>query len=308
MKQLYLSIPLLCGMIMLPWLVQGQTPSDGIMMQKNQYCVVMLYEKSSFDQYWEGTLLRENATIETVHRHMVNGGLAIGFADWFNLLVNLPYVSTYSIQPNGGHFAGASGIQDLSIYLKAAIKDFEMESGTISILGTVGFSTPASDYLSDYRPYSLGFGANELSLRTILEYNNNKNWYLRGSLAYLFRGETKAERDYYYNNGSYYSFWMDVPNAWNYQAVAGAWLFDGSLQLEAQYTGIKSVSGDDIRPYNAAQPTNRVNNNTIGLFAHYHFPKPVGLGVVAYTSQTIAGRNSGKSFQIGGGLTYYFNL
>lgn len=165
-----------------------------------------------------------------------------------------------------------------------------------------------TNYLSDYRPYSIGFGANEFGLRGILHYQLDNGLYMRGTVAHLWRGQTEAERDYYYNNGSFYTAWMDVPSAWNYQAVVGLWMLDNKFKVEGNYTGLTSTSGDDIRAYNAAQPTNKVNFGQVGLNAQYYFKAPKGLGVLAYFAQTISGRNVGKAAMFGAGLTYQFKI
>lgn len=288
--------------------VLAQTPSDAIMMKQRETCVAVVYENSSFDEYWEGTLLRTNGTIATVKRNMVAPQIAIGILDKLNLLAMAPYVQTKSTEPNGGKFAGAAGFQDLSLALKGELLNKKMGPGKLAALATVGFSTPMTNYLSDYRPYSLGNGTTEYSFRGILQYKLDNGLYARAALAYLLRGETKAERDYYYNNGSFYTPWMDVPSAWNYNAVAGIWLLSDKLKLELNYMGLQSTSGDDIRPYNAAQPTNKVDMDVLGASAQYYFKKPKGLGVLAYFSQTLNGRNVGKSTQFGAGITYQFKI
>ena len=132
--------------------------------------------------------------------------------------------------------------------------------------------------------------------------------YFRGALAYLQRGSTEAERDYYYNNGSYYTAWMDVPSAWNYHVVVGKWMLENSLKLEVNYQGLNSTSGDDVRPYNAAQPTNKVNFGMVGFSGQYYFKNIKGLGVYGYATQTLTGRNTGKATALGAGITYQFSI
>ena len=108
-------------------------------------------------------------------------------------------------------------------------------------------------------------------------------------------------------NGSYFTPWMDVPSAITAEFVLGKWLLDKSLQLEINYWGQNSLSGDDIRAYNAPQPTNQVNMHRVGLFAHYFFKSVPGLGIVAYHNRVIHGRNAPEFKTIGTGVTYFFN-
>lgn len=265
--------------------LNAQTPSDAIMMNAEQACILLEYNYGSFDQYWEGELLRENQTIATVKRSTVMPMLAIGILDKLNFFIGVPYIKTESSDPNGGKFEGASDFQDLSVALKYQLLNKVKENGTFSVLATVGFSTPITNYLPDYMPYSLGLGAPELSYRAISQYKWKNGLYVRGAASYLWRGYAKAEREYYYNNGSYYTPWMDVPNAITYEGVLGVWAFKNALQFELSYMRSNSTSGDDIRSYNAPQPTNNIDMDRLGVFAHFYIPSIEGLGVVAYHNQ-----------------------
>jgi hypothetical protein len=297
-----LLVVLRCGISLF-----AQTPSDAIMMKKKQACVLVEYNHGRFDQYWEGSVLRKNRTIATVKRNTVMPMVAIGVFNKLNLYVALPYISTASSENNGGRFAGVSGLQDLSLAVKYQFLNKETTKGSFSALGTIGFSTPASTYLPDYMPYSLGLGAPELSYRAITQYKLKNGLYLRAAAAYLWRGYAKAEREYYYNNGSFYTPWMDVPNALTVDAAVGLWAMSNSLQIELSYFGSKSTSGDDIRIYNAPQPTNKIEIGRLGIFGHYYFSKLQGLGVIAYHNQVVNGRNAPKINTTGAGLTYVFN-
>lgn len=286
----------------------AQTPTDALMMNKRELCFALMYEYGSWDQYWEGTYLRSNATVATLNRNMLIPMVAIGITDKVNLIATLPYVETHSSEPNGGRFAGAKGFQDLGLALKTELLDQQIGKGKLSLLTTLGFSTPTTNYLSDYRPYSIGNGTHELNFRGIAQYQWDQGIYVRGSLAHLWRGQTKAERDYYYNNGSYYTPWMDVPNAWNYDGVLGIWMLENALRMEVNYMGLRSTSGDDIRRYNAGQPTNKVDVDQLGFFSQYYFKKLKGLGVLGYYSQIVHGRNMGKFSSFGLGATYQFSI
>jgi hypothetical protein len=288
--------------------VHAQTPLDAIMMKKKELCVALAYEHGSFDEYWEGTTLRKNETIGEVSRMAIAPMIAIGLHDKVNFYVGVPYVKTESSEPNGGNLAGAQGFQDLNLGLKVELLNMELGKGKLAVLASGGYATPITNYLSDYRPYSIGNGTNEWSARGIVQYKLNMGLYIRATGGHLFRGETEVERDYYYNNGSYYTTWMDVPSAWEYSGAVGWWLLDSSLKLEATYYAMKSTSGDDIRKYNAPQPTNKVNLDQLGFSAQYYFKQVKGLGVLAYYSQVLNGRNVGKTTAFGGGLTYQFKI
>src|SRR5690606_12974407 len=94
---------------------------------------------------------------------------------------------------------------------------------------------------------------------------------------------------------------------WNYEAVGGKWFFENSLKLEVAYTALQSTSGDDIRAYNAAQATNKVQFQRLGFSAQYYIKSIKGLGVIAYHNRVVDGRNVPKINNFGFGLTYQFN-
>ena len=275
-------------------------------MKKHEVCFALSYDRGEWDEYWEGAELRVNGNIGTLTRNTTVPMVAYGITNKLNFLMATPYVTTKS---TGGQLAGVKGFQDVSVALKYEIIKKKIGKGNLAALATAAFATPMSNYLSDYMPYSLGLGTNEGTLRGILHYQLDKGMYVRVAGAHLWRGQTETERDYYYNNGSYYTPFMDVPNAWNYNATIGTWLFDYALRLEANYTALKSTSGDDIRKYNSPQPTNKVEVAQVGGFAQYYFKKNLkGLGVLAYYSQLIDGRNMGKFTNIGVGATYQFRV
>lgn len=286
----------------------AQSPTDELMMPKHEICFLGNFEYGHFDQYWEGSNLRKNGTIATVQRRTAMFMAAYGLTPKLNIYAGLPYVSTNSTYPNGGRFAGAQGFQDYSLGLKYQAFQKKFEKSELSAFASLNFSNRASNYLSDYQPYSLGLGTPQLAWRGILHYQMENGLYLRGVGAYLWKGYTEAEREYYYNNGSYYTPWMDVPNSWNYEVILGKWFKGNSLRVEFSYVGQRSTFGDDIRAYNAPQPTNQVDLDRVGLFAHYYFQKIKGLGVLASYNQIIDGKNAPKMTSLGAGVTYQFSL
>lgn len=288
--------------------LQAQTPSDAVMMKQFEACFALMYDQGSWDHYWEGSYLRTNGNVGTFSRKMVMPMIAIGFHDRINLIVSAPHITTESKEGNGGYLRGASGMQDLGLSLKAKIFEKAVGTSKVSFLTNVGYATPMTNYLSDYLPYSLGFGATEWSLRGIGSFKMHNGLYALAGLAHLWRGYTRIERDYYYNNGSYYTDLMDVPDAWHFNLAAGIMLFDNSWKLEANYIGMNCTSGDDVRKYNAGQPTNKVEAGQVGFMSQYYFKNIKGLGVLAYYSKIISGRNMGQFSNLGVGVTYQFKF
>jgi hypothetical protein len=227
-----------------------------------------------------------------------------GITDKLNVILSLPYVKT---EASAGQLTGVQGIQDFGLSLKALLLEKSIGKGKLTGFSNLSYSTPASNYLSDYMPFSLGFGANELGIRAIGKYELDKGPYLRASYSYLHRGVTEAERDFYYaGQNAYYTAKMDVPNAFLGQVTLGSWMFKKKLRVEASLTAIKSTSGDDIRVYSMPQPTNRVDFDRVEGFAQYYFKTNGGFGLIASYQKAISGRNMGQFSGYGLGITYQF--
>lgn len=286
----------------------GQTFTDAIMMNKKEICFAFMYDQSQWDQYWEGTNLITNENIGTFKRSTYMPMIAYGITDKLNVLLSAPYVSTKS---DGGQLAGVQGFQDVNVAVKYEIIKKDFGKHRVSALAVAQFGTPMSNYLSDYMPYSLGLGTQQFTARATAQYEFNKMIYVRASAAYVWRGQTEVERPFYYNNGSYYTTFMDVPNAVDYQAILGGWALKHSLRLEASYTVLNSVDGDDIRTWNMPQPTNKMEATQAGFFAQYYFLSIESLkrfSLMASYNQVLKGRNVGKAAGFGVGITYQFTF
>lgn len=283
--------------------LHAQTPLDAIMMEKSQVCTALIYDYTSWDKYWEGDYLRSNGNIGTFSRQTIMPMAAIGLHDKINLIVTMPYVKT---EASEGQLVGASGFQDLGLALKGELAKKTVGKGNFSLLGTLAYAFPISNYTSDYMPFSIGMGTNELTARAISQYHWDMGLYVRASGAFLWRGQTEIERDYYYNNGSYYTSWMDVPNAWQFQGAIGWWFLQNTLRVEMSYLQTKCPEGDDIRTYNAPQPTNKVESAQGIALVQYYGKNLKGFGVMAYFNHVFSGRNTGEATGIGGGVTYLF--
>ena len=121
--------------------VSAQTDMDAIMMEKNAFCVGPMYSYSSWKNYWEGTLKRENLNLGKVSTQMFGLMGNYGITRKLNALFSVPYVKT---KASAGTLHGMDGIQDLSLFLKWKPFEKKLGDGKLSLFGIAGVSFPLS--------------------------------------------------------------------------------------------------------------------------------------------------------------------
>ncbi|MDX1907323.1 MAG: transporter [Bacteroidia bacterium] len=288
----------------LPQMLQAQTPTDALMMPKGKICVAVSYTYDAWDEYWEGTLKRTNGNIGTFSREIVMPMFALGLTDRINLIAGLPWMRT---QASGGQMAGVTGLQDAGLWLKVRALEAQAGPGKAGLYITAGGTLPATNYLADYMPFSLGLGCPDGSLRGIFKYELDNGLYLRAQAGYQLRGTTPIERYYFYTTQGIYSDQVDMPDAITWGGALGGWLLGRHLQAELVYDVLDTRGGFDIRRQDMPFPSNEMDFSRAGVFLHYYLPFQ-GLGVTASASQVLTGRNVGQSRQYAGGLTWQFGI
>ncbi len=98
-----------------------------------------------------------------------------------------------------------------------------------------------------------------------------------------------------------------MPNAMTYALTLGSWFFNDALKVEANYDGLNTFGGFDIRRQDAGFPSNKMIQSRIGG-AFQFFPGQTGFGLLGSVSQVLSGRNVGKSTEFTAGITYQFGL
>lgn len=293
------------GIVLFATSLRAQTPTDALMMEKGEICFAAIYTHDTWDEYWEGTLKRNNGNIGTLTRQTVMPMFALGIVDRVNVIAALPWMKT---EASEGQVRGAQGLQDWGLWLKGTAIDKAVGSGDLTLHAVLGVTGPASNYLPDFMPFSLGLGAMEGSLRGILQYKTNSGVYVRGQAGFHLRGNSTIERDYYYTTQGYYTDEVDMPDALTYGGTVGVWLLDNSLKIEANFDGLKTLGGFDIRRQDAGFPSNKMIFTRVGGGLQYYFPNVKGLGLLASGGYVLSGRNVGQSLAISGGVTYQFGI
>jgi hypothetical protein len=278
----------------------AQTEWDAIMMNKRQFCFGPLYTHASWDNYWEGTLKRENLNIGRVTTQSVMVMANYGITDNLNVMAAAPYVWT---EASAGTLAGMSGVQDFSAFIKWRAVNQKAGKGKIALYAIGGISTPLSDYVIDYLPLSIGLGSTNLTARGMVDFIQDRIS-ITGSAAYVLRSNVTLDRNAYFDTELRHTNEVQMPDAAQFQLRTG---YRGRyLIAEALLTNWTTLGGFDITRNNMPFPSNRMNATTAGLYVKYTVKKHTNLSVLGSANFTVAGRNMGQADAYSAGIFYAF--
>lgn len=279
---------------------QSQTELDAIMMNKNQFCNGLQYTHSSWKNYWEGELKRDNPNLGTVTTQSVMYMANYGITDNLNVMVGVPYIWT---KPSAGNMSGMNGIQDISAFIKWRAYQQKIGKGKLSLFAIGGISTPISDYVIDFLPFSIGLGTTNLTARAMVDYLVGKI-NITGSASYIRRNNTELDRNAYYDTELRLTNEINMPDAALYQLRAG---YRGKYLLaEGVLLNWATLGGFDITRNNMPFPSNKMNNTTVGAFLKYTIKQHTNLSILGSANFTVSGRNMGQANTYSAGVFYAF--
>lgn len=289
-----LLLVLLCG----PFVARAQMPNDAIYMGKKQVCVAAMYSNSSWNQYWENTLKRENFNIG---RHTTQSAMlmpAIGISNRVNVILSVPYVWTST---SAGNLMGQRGIQDLAVWLKVKA----VEVGGFSLNTLVGGSVPLGNYVPDFLPMSIGLQCRTVTGRLLASYREPKTGlYLTAHGSYGWRSNISVDRDAYQADGRVYNTnQVRVPNV--YDAAVRLGVLHRGWQTEVWAERTSCINGDNIRRNDMPFPTNNMQATSVGWYGKL---QPHNIGVNARVGYVVDGLNVGQSTSYTVGVLYQFGL
>jgi hypothetical protein len=267
----------------------AQTEMDGLLMEKNLFCVGATYGKTNWKNYWEGKSKRDNLNLGKVSSSnvMINGNY--GITGKLNLIFTLPYIKT---KASAGQLAGQKGIQDFSLYLKWVGYTKQFKKSILKGIIVGGVSVPLGKYTPDLLPLSIGTQSKTASIRAMVDFQQH-NWFGTASGTYIYRGNVKLDRNTYYTTQLHYSNMVQMPNAtninirggyrsevWIIEAIANKWITNG---------------GFDISKNNVPFVSNKMDATTLGLHVKYETMFVDGLSFVGDGITTVSGRNVGQT-------------
>ncbi len=291
-----------CSLLAFVTRANAQTDADAIMMVKNNFCVGGMYSYSSWKDYWEGTLKRDNENLGTVSTTMIGVMGNYGISNKLNVLFSLPYVQT---KASAGTLHGQKGIQDLSLWLKWMPFEKEVGPGTLSLYTISGVSIPTTDYVVDYLPLSIGLKSRNVTFRIMADYQIG-NFFATISGSYVYRSNIKLDRPAYYDTQLHLTNEVKMPDAAQYNVRAG--YRTDRLIAEALFGNWTTLGGFDITRNNMPFPSNKMNSTSAGINLKYNVKAVDGLSVIGGGSTVVAGRNVGQSTSFNGGIFYILSF
>ena len=299
MKKIFL-IPILIAFTSLACL--SQTDIDGIMMEKNAFCIGPMFGYSSWKNYWEGTLKRENLNLGTLSTQMYSVMGNYGITNKLNVLFGLPYVKT---KASAGQLNGQEGVQDLSLWIKWKAFSKKISSGRLSLIAIGGYSFPISDYTADFLPMSIGLESKNLSLRGMADYQRG-SWFGTVSSTYVVRSNITLDRNSYYTTEMHYTNEVDMPDVASFNIRAG--YRDKGLIAEAVFDHWNTLGGFDITRNNMPFASNEMDMSRIGFNFKYDMPFHPQLSITGNVMTTISGRNVGQATGYSAGIFYVIDF
>jgi hypothetical protein len=281
---------------------KAQTDIDGLMMEKNFFCIGPTAGYSSWKNYWEGTNKRENLNMGRVSstHFMLMGNY--GLTKKINLLFGLPYIKT---KASAGQLAGQKGLQDLSFFIKWQAWDKHIGKGHFKTFVTGGYSFPVSKYTPDLMPLSIGTHSKNAIFRLMADYQRG-NLFASASGSFVYRSNVTLDRNTYYTTEMHYTNQVQMPDASQFNFRLGyrseTWIAEAILD---KWT---TLGGFDISKNNMPFVSNKMNATTLGFHIKYETNFVNGLSFVADGNTTIAGRNVGQRTGFSGGVFYILDF
>lgn len=283
--------------------ISAQTDTDGLFMGKNNFCGGFLGTYSSWNNYWEGTLYRNNENLGTVSSNSVMFMGNYGITKRLNIIATLPWIQN---QASSGTLLQQQGIQDLSLFLKSEIFAADINGFLPSFVVIAGGSIPLTNYVADFMPMSIGTQSKNAIARAMFDIQKG-NWFFTSSVYGMLRSDVTIDRTAYYTTELIYSNKVSMPAVTGYNVRIG-WREKIDTYAELVLDGMNTMGGFDIRRDDMPFLSNDMEAIRVGFNGKYLLPGMRGLSVMGAFQQVLSGRNTGKSTAYTLGLVYQLNL
>jgi hypothetical protein len=286
-------------------LAPAQTLEDAEFLKPRELNAGVMFGSDSWDEYWEGTLRRNNGNVGTVTTRSVAAHVGYGVNSRLTVLAALPYVWTEASQ---GVLHGMSGTQDLTLLAKYRLANPLLAGrARLKVAAAAGASAPTSNYTPDFLPMSIGLHSKSLITRLGAHLQDRTGWFLDGFAERMWRANVTLDRSAYYTDGQYIeSNEVSMPDVAMYRSSVGwqrgAWCIPVGVSWQ------RTLGGGDIRRQDMPFVSNRMNATVGHADVKYFLPGVSNLRLDLGVARTIDGRNVGRSTSFMSGLTYALQL
>jgi hypothetical protein len=296
-----LALALAAALMAIPG--QAQTVDDGVLVDRGELRAGYMFTFDTWTDYWEGALKRRSGNIGTITTHVNSWVANYGVTDRFNLIADVPHVSTDASQ---GVLHGIGGIQDLTVSAKYQMLKHEAAPGVLRGFVVLSLGVPLTDYNLELLPLSIGIGSTRVAARGTLNLQARSGLFVNGSAAYTWRGDVTLDRPYYFTDGEFVmSDEVDVPEAADYIASVG--FISRVLVLTGFLSQQWTLGGGDIRRQDMPLPYHRMNATRVGGTAMVPVAGVSNVIAQLAVARTLTGRNVGEATTFSAGLVYRFN-
>jgi hypothetical protein len=283
----------------------AQTLDDGLMVPRRQLRTTIEYGHERWDEYWEGTLERDNENIGTLTTRSVTWMGAYGVTDRVSLIATLPYIWN---EASRGVLHEMRGSQDFTLAAKARLLRTPVRGrARLDATTLVAVGAPTSDYTPDFLPLSIGLGSRRAVLRGALHLQDRSGLFVDGSAGHTWRSTVHLDRPAYYTDGELVlSDEVAMPDVADYGVAFG--YQRGRLCLPVGLAVQRTLGGGDIRRQDMPFVSNRMDFTRVQARVMYTLPGVSGIIVHLGGMRTLSGRNVGRSSAISAGVTSAFRL
>lgn len=294
-----------------PWLLfvllaapaAAQTIDDGIMLEKRGLLTGNVYSHDTWDEYWEGSLKRNNGNIGELTTRTNVWVANYGLTRRLNLIAMVPHVRT---RASRGVLHDQRGFQDLTVAAKYSfLEKSATPIGTVRGIAVVSAGIPMTDYTPDFYPLSIGSHSKRLGGRGTLHVQTDPGFFVSGSGAYTLRSSVTLDRPYYFTEDRLFlTDDVNMPNVFDYVVTGG--FMKRRLMAALMFSQQRTLGGGDIRRQDMPFVSNRMNFSKVGGMVMAPLPKLENLVVQLGYAYTIDGRNVGQSSSFTAGLLFQF--
>ena len=294
-----------------PWLLfvllaapaAAQTIDDGIMLEKRGLLTGNVYSHDTWDEYWEGSLKRNNGNIGELTTRTNVWVANYGLTRRLNLIAMVPHVRT---RASRGVLHDQRGFQDLTVAAKYSfLEQSATPVGTVRGIAVVSAGIPMTDYTPDFYPLSIGSHCKRLAGRGTLHVQTDPGFFVSGSGAYTLRSSVTLDRPYYFTEDRLFlTDDVNMPNVFDYVVTGG--FMKRRLMAALMFSQQRTLGGGDIRRQDMPFVSNRMNFSKVGGMVMAPLPKLENLVVQLGYAYTIDGRNVGQSSSLTAGLLFQF--